>query len=319
MRDVTAQNPLHSLHGSITAIATPFRDGRVDEAATAQLVERQITRGTAAIVVCGSTGEASALSLAEHARTVRVVASVTASRVPVIAGCTAQATETASQLAVASARAGADALLLAPPPYVKPTQSGVIAHTSAVARAADLPVILYDVPSRTGVAIADTTVADLHARGCIFALKDATGDLARVPRLRAMCGPDFLQFTGEDAVAAGYRAMGGHGCISVTANIAPALCAAMHRAWELSDHARLGELRDLLAPLHTALFSESNPIPLKAALAQLQITTDIVRLPLTPATEPTRRMLAEALAAIMPAEERQARPRVAPALRLASA
>jgi 4-hydroxy-tetrahydrodipicolinate synthase len=306
--------PITNLHGSMTALATPFRDGRVDEAALAALVERQIRRGTAALVVCGSTGEAAMLSLAEHARTIRLVASVAVGRVPVIAGCTAVTTEHASALAVAAARSGAVALLLAPPPYVKPTQAGIIAHTTSVGRAADLPVVLYDIPGRTGVAIADTTVAELSAHGCVAALKDSTGDLSRPPRLRALCGADFRQFTGEDAVAAGYRAMGGDGCISVTANVVPALCAALHRAWECQDLTRMAELRDRLAPLHAALFSESNPIPLKAALALLHLCPDTLRAPLTPATETTRAALACVLARVMPAEDHEARPRLTPRL-----
>jgi 4-hydroxy-tetrahydrodipicolinate synthase len=307
-------HPIADLHGSITALATPFRDGRVDEAAMVTLVERQLRRGTSALVVCGSTGEAAMLSLAEHARTVRLVASVVAGRVPVIAGCTAVTTEQASQLAVAAARAGAVALLLAPSPYVKPTQAGIVTHTTCVGRAADLPVVLYDIPSRTGVAIADTTVAELSARGGIAGLKDATGDLGRPPRLQQLCGADFRQFTGEDSVAAGYRAMGGDGCISVTANIAPALCAALHRAWECHDLARMAELRDRLAPLHAALFSESNPIPLKAALALLHLCSDTLRAPLTPAADTTRAVLASVLARVMPAEDHEARPRLTPRL-----
>lgn len=320
MRDTSAQdsNGIAALHGSITALATPFRDGRVDEAALALQVERQVHRGTRGLVVCGSTGEAAMLSLSEHARSVRLVVGVAAGRVPVIAGCTASATDAASALAVASARAGADALLLAAPPYVKPTQAGIIAHTRAVGRAADLPVILYDVPSRTGVAIADATVARLFESGCVTAIKDATGDLARPSLLRGLCGPDLRQFTGEDATAAGYRAMGGDGCISVTANVVPALCAALHRAWEDGDLLRLARLRDLLAPLHAAMFCESNPIPVKAALAHLGLGTDLVRAPLTQPTDATRTAMAEILARVMPAEDQASRPRPAPRLVLAS-
>jgi 4-hydroxy-tetrahydrodipicolinate synthase len=308
------RKPIDRLSGSITALATPFRDGRIDEAAQVALVERQILRGTAALVVCGSTGEAAMLSLAEHAHNVRLVVSVAAGRVPVIAGCTAQATADACALAVAAVRAGADGLLLAPPPYVKPTQLGIIAHTTAVARAADLPIVLYDVPSRVGVAIADTTVANLSDAGHVIAVKDATGDLSRPPRLRDLCGPGLLQFTGEDSLAGAYRAMGGHGCISVTANVAPALCAALHSAWDAGDLARHVRLRDLLAPLHAALFAESNPIPLKAALAQLHLCLDGLRAPLTPASPTTHDRLAGVLARILPAEDREARPRSAPRL-----
>ncbi len=313
MRDLPSR-----LHGSITALATPFRDGRVDETAIALMADRQIRRGTTALVVCGSTGEAATLSLSEHARTARLVVGVAAGRVPVIVGCTASATYAASALAVAAARAGADALLLAPPPYVKPTQAGIVEHTTSIARAADLPVVLYDVPSRTGVAVADETVAILFEKGAVVAFKDATGDLSRPSRLRALCGAGLRQFTGEDANAAEYRVRGGDGCISVTANVTPALCASLHRAWAAGDAERFATLRDLLAPLHAALFVESNPIPLKAALAHIGLCNDTLRPPLTPALEATRDLLAMILTTVLTAEEQAARARCAPRLAMVS-
>ena len=279
------RKPIDRLSGSITALATPFRDGRIDEAAQVALVERQILRGTAALVVCGSTGEAAMLSLAEHAHNVRLVVSVAAGRVPVIAGCTAQATADACALAVAAVRAGADGLLLAPPPYVKPTQLGIIAHTTAVARAADLPIVLYDVPSRVGVAIADTTVANLSDAGHVIAVKDATGDLSRPPRLRDLCGPGLLQFTGEDSLAGAYRAMGGHGCISVTANVAPAACAAFFNACLAGDWPAARSLQDKLVRLHKALFLDASPSPAKFALARLGLCEEACRLPILPCAE----------------------------------
>lgn len=299
---------LAGIDGSLVAIATPFRDTQLDEEALARLCARQIARGTAAIVVCGSTGEASALSSAEHARAIRVVVETAGGRVPVIAGCTAVATAKSVFLANEAARAGADALLCAAPPYGKPTQDGIIAHIRAVAHASALPVVLYDVPSRVGVAIADTTIAQLFKRELIVAIKDATGDLSRPPRLRALCGDRLAQFTGEDASAAAHRAMGGVGCISVTANIAPALCARLHRAWDNADLATFSALRDRLDPLHRVLFAESNPIPLKAALAELGLCGDALRLPLTRATEATRQQLRSVLPAVMAAEEQAAAP-----------
>ncbi len=305
------------LGGSITALATPFRDGRVDEPALTAMVERQLLRGTSGLVVCGSTGEAAMLSLSEHARLIRLVAAVVAHRIPVIAGCTASATDAACALAVAAARSGADALLLAPPPYVKPTQAGIASHTKAVSRAADLPIVLYDVPGRVGVAVADGTVAQLHAQGAVQAIKDATGDLSRPARLRTLCGDGLRQFTGEDAIAAYYRVVGGDGCISVSANLAPALCAALHRCWDKGDLMGFASLRETLAPLHPALFCESNPIPLKAALSQLGLCGETLRAPLTPPTDGTRAMLREVLAKVMPAEDDAARFR--PALRLVMA
>ncbi len=296
----------HLVHGSVVAVATPFRDGALDLAALARLCERQINRGTTALVVCGSTGEAPALSAAEQSQVVRVAAEVASNRVPIIAGCSGTSTEAAVALATAAARCGASGLLCAPPPYVKPTQEGICAHVRAVFQAADLPVMLYDVPSRVGVAIADATVAKLFHQGSIAALKDATADLSRPPRLRAMCGQDFVQMTGDDATAAAYRAMGGNGCVSVTANLTPALCSALHRAWEDGDLAGFARIRDLLDPLHAALFAESNPIPLKAALAALSLCSDELRLPLTGGTASTRERLVQVLAGIMPAEEEAA-------------
>ncbi len=302
-----------NLTGSVAALATPLRAGRIDEPALAHLIERQIARGTAALVIAGSSGEAAALSPAEHSRLIAFEVAL-ARRLPVIAGCTSAATEASAGLARAAAAAGADALLLAPPPYVKPTQEGIMAHVRAVAHAADLPIMLYDVPARTGVAVADATIARLFERGLIAAIKDATADLSRPPRLRALCGDDLTQFSGDDATAAAYRAMGGAGCVSVTANIAPALCATLHRSWSAGDLHTFASVRDLLDPLNQALFNESNPIPLKAALALLDLCGDELRLPLTRPTEATRTRLQTVLGALMPAEEQ-----AAPGTRLALA
>lgn len=292
------------LGGSLVAIVTPFRDTQLDAAALAALCRRQIEAGTAALVVCGSTGEASCLSTAEQGRAIEVVVEAASGHVPVIAGCTALATATSMQLASDAARAGADALLLAAPPYNKPTQEGVFAHVRAVAHATCLPIMLYDVPSRVGIKIADDTIARLFQQELIGALKDATADLARPPRLRALCGAGLAQFTGEDASAAAHRAMGGAGCVSVTANVAPVLCAALHRAWDQRDLAGFAHIRDLLAPLHDALFAESNPIPVKAALELLGLCSSAVRLPLTRASQGAREALAGILPVIALAEQR---------------
>ena len=300
--------PLGAIAGSAVAIPTPFRDDRIDTTALARLCERQVDRATSAIVVCGSTGEAASLSPAEHEQAVAAAVEAVAGRLPVIAGCTASATSVSVALAAAAARAGADGLLCAPPPYSRPTQEGIIAHMTAVARASDLSLVLYDVPTRAGIGIADATVATLHAQGLIGALKDATADLSRPPRLRALCGDALVQMGGDDATSAAYRAMGGHGCISVTANVTPALCALLHRTWNSGDLAGFARVRDLLAPLHAALFAESNPIPLKAALADLGLCPAAVRLPLTPAIEPTRDRLRRILPRLVEAEESAAVP-----------
>lgn len=297
-----------TMAGSVCALATPFRAGGVDFDALAALARRQIAAGTAGLVACGSTGEAPALTAEEHAAVVRGVVIAAGGRIPVIAGATGPSTAASRALAEAAARAGADGLLLAPPAYVRPTQEGIFAHVRAVAHAADLPIMLYDVPGRTGVAIADATVARLFAAGLIVALKDASADLSRPPRLAALCGTHggtiLRQFTGEDASAIAHRAMGGVGCVSVSANVAPALCAALHRAIDRNDRGETARLRDLLDPLHRALFAESNPIPLKAALAMLHLCDDSPRLPLTRATEATCHALADTLATLMPAEAR---------------
>lgn len=292
--------------GSAVALATPFRAGAIDAEAASRLCERQVQRGTAAIVVCGSTGEGPALSLAEQARMIAIAIEAVSGQVPVIAGCGAPATDMAVALAQSATRTGAAALLCSPPPYVKPTQDGIIAHIRAVSRAAGLPVILYDVPGRTGVAVTDETVAHLFESGHITAIKDATGDLSRPPRLRALCGAGLGQLTGDDATAAAYRAMGGHGCVSVTANVAPALCAQLQAAWDRGDLGSFARIRDLLAPLHEALFLESNPIPLKAALNVLRLCTGDLRLPLTRASLATRDRLALVLASVIAAEEEAA-------------
>ena len=299
-------NPLQAMAGSAVAIPTPFRDDKVDTWSLACLCERQVECGTSAIVVCGSTGEAASLSPGEHAQVVGIAVDAVAGRLPVIAGCTASTTAVSVALAASAARSGADGLLCAAPPYSKPTQDGIIAHARAVAEASGLSLVLYDVPSRSAVQIADRTVAELYERSLIGAIKDATADLSRPPRLRALCGEGLVQMSGDDATAAGYRAMGGAGCISVTANVTPILCAMLHRAWDTGDLTSFANLRDLLDPLHAALFAESNPIPVKAALEELGLCSAALRLPLTPATEPALHRLRRVLAGVMRAEEARA-------------
>jgi len=297
--------------GSMTALVTPFRDGQVHAVALATQCERQIRRGTAALVVCGSTGEAAALSPAEQAHVVALAVETASNRVPVIAGCGAPATEAATILAIGAARNGATALLCAAPPYSRPTQEGIISHVRAVAHAADLPVILYDVPGRVGVAITDQTVARLFETGLVVAIKDAAGDLSRPVRLRALCGGELIQFSGDDATAPAYRAMGGHGCISVSANLTPALCAQMHAAWDQGDIIEFARLRDLLVPLHQALFLEINPIPVKAALCMVGLCNGDLRLPLARACSGTLDVLGTLLPEMIRAEDEAAgRPRL---------
>ncbi|HYZ30842.1 MAG TPA: 4-hydroxy-tetrahydrodipicolinate synthase [Crenalkalicoccus sp.] len=294
-----------SLRGSIPALVTPFRaeSGALDETTLGHLAERAVARGASAVVVCGSTGEGPALSAQEHSHAVRTVVETVGSTVPVIAGVGAPCTEAAVALAQAAGLCGAAALLVSAPPYVKPDQEGLRAHVRAVAVASGLPVILYDVPSRAGVAFADETIARLVERNAVSAVKDASGDLARPPRLARLCGRDFPQLSGEDATALAHLAMGGVGCVSVTANVAPALCAALQHAWAERDLDRAAEIRDRLAPLDAALFCETNPVPVKAALGLLRLCDPTPRLPLMRATEATRIRLARVLADITPHEE----------------
>lgn len=276
------------LRGSMVALPTPFRGNEIDAEAFVRLCERQMAHGTTGLIVCGSTGEAASLRPEEQADLVSLAVGVAKGRVPVIAGCGGPNTEAAGVVGRLAARMRADALLCAPTPYVKPSQEGIAAHIRCLAQLSGLPIVLYDVPGRTGVAIRDETVAALFEHGFIDGLKDATADLGRPPRLRALCGDGLAQLSGDDATAAAYRAAGGHGCISVTANLVPDLCAALHTAWDRVDIDAFARLRDRLAPLHDALFTESNPVPLKAALCLLGLGSADVRLPLTRASEATR-------------------------------
>jgi 4-hydroxy-tetrahydrodipicolinate synthase len=287
----------------MTALATPFKDALIDESSFVALCHRQIAGGTRALVVCGSTGEAAALSPREQASLIEMAVSATNGRIPVIAGCGGPSTEAAATTAMLAASSGASALLCAPTPYVKPSQEGIIAHMRMLAHVSDLPLIVHDVPGRTGVAIKDETVATLFERGLIAGIKDATADLGRPPRLRSLCGPDFWQFSGDDATAAAYLAAGGRGCISVTANLVPSLCASLHASWDTGILSTFARTRDLLAPLHDALFSESNPVPLKAALEMLNLATGEVRLPLLRACDATRDRLTAILPEIMSRNE----------------
>jgi 4-hydroxy-tetrahydrodipicolinate synthase len=254
-------------------------------------------------VVCGSTGEAASLNAEEYAAVIRLAVATAQDHVPVIAGCSGPSTDAAATAAVLAARSGAAALLCAPTPYVKPSQEGIIAHMRMLAHVSDLPLIAYDVPSRAGVAIKDETVAALFERGLVVGIKDATADLARLPRLRALCGSEFVQLSGDDATAAAYRAAGGDGCISVTANLTPSLCALLHESWDEGDLSGFASIRDLLAPLHDALFGETNPVPLKAALSVLDLADAEVRLPLLRATETTKNLLTNVLGRIISRED----------------
>jgi len=255
--------------GSIPALATPFAAGRVNEAAFRELVEWQIDEGSNALVPCGTTGEAATLSDEEHRRVIEVTVEVARGRVPVIAGCGSNNTAHAIELTKAAKEAGANAALHVPPYYNKPNQDGVYAHLSAVANL-DIPVVLYNVPSRTITDIGVETMARLSRLPNVIGVKDATGNLGRVSDQRRACGEEFVQLSGNDETALAFNAMGGVGCISVTANVAPRLCAEFQAA---TREGRWGEalaLQDRLYPLHAALFSDASPGPVKHALSRVR-------------------------------------------------
>lgn len=292
--------------GSSAALPTPYSLGRVDYAALEALCNRLIDRGTAALVPCGTTGEAPLLTADEHHRVVARTVAAAAGRVPVIAGAGSNNTQTAVELARSAERAGASALLCVTPPYLKPTQAGMTVHFRTIHDAVGLPIILYDVPSRTACALEDATIRRLAELPRIAGLKDATGDIPRVARLRRRLGHRFLLLSGDDATQSAFRRAGGDGCISVTANVVPALCAALHAACDDKLEADVRWLDQLLAPLHAALFLEANPIPLKRALSRLGLMADGLRLPLTPLSPDADRALGRVLKAIMPAEDKEA-------------
>lgn len=270
--------------GSIVAMVTPMRSDtlEVDWQALAELVDWHVEQGSAAIVAVGTTGESATLTVAEHARVIGEVVNQAAGRIPVIAGTGANATAEAIELTEAAAAAGADAALLVTPYYNKPTQAGLIAHYTAIARAVALPQILYNVPGRTACDMLPETVVELSAVENIVGVKEATGDLQRAAQLISACPADFAIYSGDDATARELMLAGGHGDISVTANVAPALMAAMCTAALAGDHERALQLDQQLAPLHRDLFLEANPIPVKWAVARLGRCQPALRLPMTP-------------------------------------
>lgn len=301
MKDLIAR-----CRGPSAALPTPYRLGRVDLAALEAFCNRLIDRGVAALAPCGTTGEAALLTPDEHARVVATTVTAAAERVPVIAGAGSNNTQTAVELARAAERAGASALLCVTPPYLKPTQAGMMVHFRAIHDGVGLPIILYDVPSRTACALDDVTIRRLAELPRIVGLKDATGDIPRVARLRRRLGDQFLLLSGDDATQAAFRMAGGDGCISVTANVAPALCAALHRACDERMDADIRWFEQRLAPLHAAVFIKTNPIPLKRALSRLGLMGDGLRLPLTPLGLEADRRLDRVLREVLPDEEKEA-------------
>ena len=283
--------------GSIPALVTPFRDEAFDEAAYRSFVEWQISEGSHGLVPCGTTGESATIGADEHRRVVETCVAVAAGRVPVIAGCGSNDTRHAIALTRAAREAGADAALHVPPYYNRPNQAGIYAHLAAVAEAVDIPIVLYNVPSRTVTDIAVETMARLAEIPNVVAVKDATGNLARVSAQRLACKSGLAQLSGNDDMALGFMAMGGVGCVSVTANVAPRLCADFQDRCLKGDWNGALDLQDLLYPLHAALFSDASPGPVKYAVSRVRpdFPPDL-RLPMTPPSEASRRAVDAALA-----------------------
>ncbi len=281
--------------GSMTALITPFNGGAVDEVAFQSFVQWQIDEGTNVLVPCGTTGESPTLSHAEHMRVTELCIETAAGKTPVIAGAGSNSTAEAVALAIHAKKAGADAALVVTPYYNKPTQDGLYAHFKAVHDAADLPIIIYNIPGRSIVDMSVQTMARLAELPNIVGVKDATADLARPMLTRLAINPDFCQLSGEDATALPFLAGGGHGCISVTANIAPRLCSDMHRAWNEGDTAKAMELQYKLMPLHTAMFCESSPGPVKYAAKLLGKCRDEVRLPMCEISDASKAQVETAL------------------------
>lgn len=282
--------------GSITALITPFdKNGEIDWPAFDNFVEWQIEQGSHGVVPCGTTGESPTLSHAEHKKIIKRCVEIVNKRIPVIAGSGSNNTAEALDLTREAKEDGADAALIVTPYYNKPTQDGLYAHYKAINDAVNIPIIIYNIPGRSVVDMSNVTMARLSELTNIVGLKDATADLARPLELRNMIGDDFCQLSGEDATATAFLAQGGHGCISVSSNVAPALCAQMHNAWQKRDIAEMERCRDLLAPLHKALFVESSPAPVKYAASQLGLCTDMVRMPLVTASSACRDIVDHAI------------------------
>ena len=281
--------------GSCVALITPFDGDGVDEHAFRKLVNWQITEGTNGLIPVGTTGESPTLSHEEHKRVVEICIEENAGRVPVIAGAGSNSTLEAVDFARHAASAGADALLVVTPYYNKPTQDGLKRHYTAIADAVSIPVIIYDIPGRSIIAMTNETMAELAAHPNITGVKDATADLARPTHLLNRIGPGFSQLSGEDGTALAYRAAGGHGCISVTANIAPRLLAEMHAAWDQGNIARAMEINAQLMPVHEAMFCEASPGPVKYAARLLGLSSDSLRLPLCEIADTSKDQVRSAL------------------------
>jgi len=281
--------------GSFTALITPFKDGGVDDDAFRRIVEWQIGEGAHGLVPVGTTGESPTLSHEEHRHVIELCVETAGGRAPIIAGTGSNSTAEAIDFTKHAKQAGADGVLVVAPYYNKPTQEGLYQHYKAINDCADIPIIIYNIPARSVVDISVDTMARLYELPNIVGVKDATANLARVSQQRAAMGPDFNQLSGEDATALGFMAHGGHGCISVTANIAPGLCAKFQNACLAGDYEGALELQDRLMPVHDALFVESSPGPVKYAASRLGLCGPDTRLPLSPISQASRERVDDAL------------------------
>ena len=282
--------------GSIPALVTPFAAGRVDHAIFRDFVEWQIAEGSNGLVPCGTTGESATLTTDEHRALIALTVEIAAGRVPVLAGCGSNDTAHAIELTRNAMAAGADAALHVPPYYNRPNQEGIYAHLAAVAEVG-LPIVLYNVPARTVTDISVETMGRLAKLPNVIGVKDATGNLARVSAQRLECGEDFVQLSGNDDMALGFSAMGGVGCVSVTANVAPGLCSGFQKAIREGRWNDALVLQDRLYPLHNALFSDASPGPVKYALNRVRPAFPAeLRAPMTPPSEASRKAVDEALA-----------------------
>ncbi len=284
-----------SFRGSFTALVTPFRNGALDEKAFRALVGWQIAEGTNGLVPVGTTGESPTLSHDEHKRVVEWCVDETKGRVPVVAGSGSNSTEEAIDLSRHAEKAGADAVLVVTPYYNKPTQEGLYQHFKAIDEAIGIPILIYNIPGRSVIDMSVDTMKRLFELKNIAGVKDATANMVRVSQQRAEIGPDFNQLSGEDGTALGFNAHGGHGCISVTSNVAPRLCAEFQGACLRGDYATALALNDKLMPLHLALFIETNPSPAKYALSVLGRCTESVRLPLVMLEDKTKAAVRDAM------------------------
>jgi 4-hydroxy-tetrahydrodipicolinate synthase len=293
--EVRAMTAKTRFRGSFTALVTPFKNGSVDEKAFRDFVEWQIGEGTNGLVPVGTTGESPTLSHDEHKQVVEWCVDQTKGRVPVIAGAGSNSTAEAIDFSKHAEKAGADAVLTVTPYYNKPTQEGLYQHYKAINDAIGIPIIIYNIPGRSIVDMSVDTMKRLYELKNIAGVKDATANMTRVSQQREAMGEDFNQMSGEDITALGFMAHGGHGCISVTSNVAPRLCAEFQNACLKGDFAAALKLQDKLSPLHVNLFVETSPAPIKYALSLIGKCANTVRLPMVPATEKAQDAVREAM------------------------